>query len=136
MRLTLGERLQLTAAVLASFLTPFWGVFALVCFPWIVPADHNPDIVRACERASAAAIGLAVVSMLTVVLAQGVFGKGRTCRCVALGLLAALGTASCFVYPRFEKASLLLLGLTALAVGAAAVLIAAAAFSLGAKEGG
>jgi hypothetical protein len=136
MRLTLGEALRLTAAVLASVLAPFWGVFALVCFPWIVTADHNPDIVRACERASAAAIGLAVVSMLTVVLAQGVFGKGRTCRCVALGLLAALGAASCFVYPRLVESRLLPLGLTAWAVGVATVLMGAAAFSVGTREGG
>jgi hypothetical protein len=97
----LAKALQILAVLAGWVLTPYWCVMAFVLFPWIVPADSlGAD--RKYEIASRVALGLAIVSAASVLLASGIFANPRRRWTVATLLLAAHAGTACYLYPYRE----------------------------------
>jgi hypothetical protein len=122
----LREALQSVAVLAGLGLTPLWCVVAFLLFPWIVPADSVGGA-GVYETASRVALGLALVSFGSVVLASGVFASQRSRWTVAAVLLAGHTVATCYLYPHpdlFDR--LAVVCLTCQGVSVAVILIGAA----------
>jgi hypothetical protein len=125
---------QRLAVVIAMPLAPFWLLFAVINFPWIVPADHSGSLVSAHEGAALAGIGLATLSVVSMLWAAGVFGQLAVKRSFALVLLGGLATASAWLYPAYDGLGLASLRLPMHAAGVIVVLLGAAGQRSGGAE--
>lgn len=76
-----------------------WLCFAVLHYPWIVPADGIGPWVNDAELTSAAAVSLAIISLATVGLAAGFFGRSRILLIATAILLAAWIGTSWWLYP-------------------------------------
>jgi hypothetical protein len=94
----LAKALQFLATLTGLGLTPLWCVVAFLIFPWIVPAD-SVGATGGYESASRVALGLAVVSAASAVLASGIIAGPRSRWAVAAALLAGHTAAACYLYP-------------------------------------
>jgi hypothetical protein len=114
---------QRLAVVIAMPLAPFWMLFAVINFPWIVPADHSGALVSAHEGAALAGIGLAALSVVSMLWAAGVFGQTLENQRVALLLLGGLAIASIWLYPTYDGVGFASLRLPAHVAGVVVVLL-------------
>jgi hypothetical protein len=94
----LVKALQFVAVLAGLGLAPLWCVVAFLLVPWIVPAD-SVGAAGGYGPASRFALGLALVSLASVVLASGVFANRRSRWAVAAVLLASHTLAACYLYP-------------------------------------
>lgn len=130
MRGRLGEAVRAVAVVTSVALTFYWALFALDSFPWIVPADHNSDYVKAYANAARAGLIMSVVSIAGTVIATGALA--RTCLgwCLSAFLLGCMIAASIALYPPIEGMRFLPFRLPAQVVGAAAIVLGTVGFQL------
>jgi hypothetical protein len=94
----LGKALQFAAVLAGLGLTLLWCVVAFLLVPWIEPAD-SVGAAGVYAVASRVALGLALVSIASVVLASGTFANWRSRWAVAAVLLASHTVAACYLYP-------------------------------------
>jgi hypothetical protein len=120
-----GVAVQLGVFFVALFILPtFWVMYAFLTYPWIVIADAVGNT-SGHERASFVALSMALVSMLSSVLASGIIDSRRTRWAFAAALLIAHAVAACYLYP-FHVDAIILICLTAQMVGIAVVIMGAA----------
>jgi len=104
-------------------LAPFWLLFAVVNFPLIVPADSDFGLAASRERAAAAGVGMAFMSIVSMLWAAGVFGRSAGNWGCASILLAGLGLAGLLLCPTVRVLVLTSVALPAHAVGIAVVFL-------------
>jgi hypothetical protein len=117
---TMARLSTVTSAVLLAL---YWAYFALDSLPWIVPADHSSEYVWAYERASAAGFALAIVSVVSSLLAAGVFGRLWGAVGTALVLLVVIVAAVPPLYPAIAYMQLSPLRIPAQVAGVVVVLV-------------
>src|SRR5205807_5235696 len=98
-----GLKLRLVAALLESYLVPYWLLFGFANFIFAIggpETDH--EFGRAHERALVAGLGLAAISFISLFGCAGTFGHGWDHRVIAGLLIAGIAVATIWVYPRYD----------------------------------
>lgn len=112
---------QHLAVLLALPLAPFWLLFAVVNYPFIVPADSDFGLVASQERAATVGAGMALLSVVSMLWAAGVFGRTAGSWGYALVLLGGLALSGFFLYPSAKVLVFSSMALTAHVAGVAVV---------------
>lgn len=104
----IGHALRSLAVAMAIPVMGFWAVFAANCYPWLVPADHNADYLRAYTEAFWAGTGMVGLTLAGMLISAGVFGKRRAVRWAAVLIGGGVVAVSPWLYPaenlRFPQA--------------------------------
>jgi hypothetical protein len=115
--------LQHLAVFLALPLAPLWLLFAVVNYPLIVPADSNFGLVASREQAAIVGVGMALLSVVSMLWAAGVFGRATGNWGCALVLLGCLVLAGLTLYPSIQMSAFSSMALSAYVVGVVVVLL-------------
>ncbi|MBA4031740.1 MAG: hypothetical protein C0478_12745 [Planctomyces sp.] len=112
---------QHLAVLLVLPLAPFWLLFAVVNYPFIVPADSDFGLVALQERAATVGAGMALFSAVSLLWAGGVFGRAAGSWGCASILLGGLALSGFFLYPSAKVLVFSSMALTAHVAGVAVV---------------
>jgi hypothetical protein len=91
-----------TVILLATASAIFWLLFAVAEFPLIVPADSISALVQEREQASLAGACLLVLSLLTISITAGFFGRGTFARAFAGLLVVGWLMNGLLLFPTFD----------------------------------
>ncbi len=124
------KSLHVLAVVASVVLALYWALFALDSFPLVVPADHDSEYVKAYTNAAQAGLIMSVVSIASIVIANGALARS----CLGWGLSAFLigctVVASVGLYPSLYAMQLSAFRLPAQLAGIAVIVLGAVGFQV------
>jgi hypothetical protein len=134
-RVSLLIAVRIFAAVTSVALALYWALFAMDSFPWIVPADHNSDYLKAYGNAAMAGLIMSVVSVASIIIATGALARTSLGWGLSAFLIGCIIVASMGLYPQLESMHFLPCRFAAQLAGVVIILLGIAGPALPAKQG-